>query len=124
MSVSDQINEMLMPYNVQVYFTKESSSDFKSYTKDVQERIAAFIIKRGMKGPLLKPNGVGQSLRNELKGFTKIKPKHLGLRIIYRPVLQDKMIRMEIIAIGPRDKEKVYQLAAKRLVSFYQQMNG
>lgn len=119
----DQINEKLRPHNVKVYFTKESYADLKSYKKSLKETIIAFIVSRGIRGPLIKPKGVGTPLRNELKGFTKIKLKHLGLRIVYRPVLQNETIRMEIIAIGPRDKEKVYKLAAKRLVSFYHQMD-
>jgi mRNA interferase RelE/StbE len=87
-----------------------------------QEKIIALIIKRGMRGPLIKPQGIGEPLRDELKGYTKIKPKNMVLRIVYRPVVNDEMIRMEIIAIGPRDKEKVYRLAARRLQSFEQQM--
>ncbi|TCS95461.1 type II toxin-antitoxin system RelE family toxin [Hazenella coriacea] len=116
----DQINELLEPFNVIVYFSKESFDDLSSYDKNQQEKIIALIIRRGMTGPLIKPQGIGEPLRDELKGFTKIKPKNMALRIVYRPVIHDKIIRMEIIAIGPRDKEKVYRLAAKRLQSFDQ----
>jgi mRNA interferase RelE/StbE len=45
----------------------------------------------------------------------------MSLRIIYRPV-KNEVIRMEIIAIGPRDKEEVYELAAERVRSFKEQM--
>jgi mRNA interferase RelE/StbE len=76
-----------------------------------------------MRGPLIKPQGIGEPLRDGLKGYTKIKPKDMALRIVYRPVVNDEMIRMEIIAIGPRDKAKVYRLAARRLQSFEQQMD-
>jgi mRNA interferase RelE/StbE len=117
----DQINEILKPFHVEVYFTKESLSDLNSYDKNEQEKIIAMIIKRGMRGPLIKPRGIGEPLRNELKGFTKI--KGMTLRIVYRPVESNGVIRMEIIAIGPRDREKVYRLAAKRLQSFDQQMD-
>jgi mRNA interferase RelE/StbE len=122
MRIALQINELLKPYRVEVHFTKESLNDLSSYDKNQQEKIIALIIKRGMKGPLIKPQGIGEPLRDELKGYTKIKPKNMALRIVYRPVVNDEMIRMEIIAIGPRDKEKVYRLAAKRLQSFEQQM--
>jgi mRNA interferase RelE/StbE len=122
MRIALQINELLKPYRVEVHFTKESLNDLSSYDKNQQEKITALIIKRGMKGPLIKPQGIGEPLRDELKGYTKIKPKNMALRIVYRPVVNDEMIRMEIIAIGPRDKEKVYRLAAKRLQSFEQQM--
>ncbi len=35
---------------------------------------------------LIKPNGIGEPLHGELHGFTKCKAKHLGLRVIDRPV--------------------------------------
>ncbi|MGX9708471.1 type II toxin-antitoxin system RelE family toxin [Laceyella tengchongensis] len=121
MRIAQQINELLKPYQVEVHFTKESLNDLSSYDKNQQEKIIALIIKRGMRGPLIKPQGIGEPLRDELKGYTKIKPKNMALRIVYRPVVNDEMICMEIIAIGPRDKEKVYRLAARRLQSFDQQ---
>ncbi|AUS09950.1 hypothetical protein C1X05_14695 [Laceyella sacchari] len=121
MRIAQQINELLKPYQVEVHFTKESLNDLSSYDKNQQEKIIALIIKRGMRGPLIKPQGIGEPLRDELKGYTKIKPKNMALRIVYRPVVNDEMIRMEIIAIGPRDKEKVYRLAARRLQFFDQQ---
>ncbi|MFD1443058.1 hypothetical protein [Thermoactinomyces vulgaris] len=119
----EQINEILKPFQVEVHFTKEALSDLNSYDKNEQEKIIAMIIKRGMRGPLIKPHGIGEPLRNELKGFTKVKPRAMALRIVYRPVESNGVIRMEIIAIGPRDKEKVYRMAAKRLRSFDQQMD-
>lgn len=118
----DQINELLKPFNVSIYFCKESLDDLNSYDKHQQEKIIALIIRRAMTGSLIRPRGIGEPLRDELKGFTKIKPKNMALRIVYRPVMHDNVIRMEIIAIGPRDKEKVYRLAARRLQSFDQQM--
>lgn len=48
----------------------------------------------------------------------------MALRIVYRPVLQSNgMIRMEIIAIGPRDKDKVYNWADERVESFKTEMS-
>lgn len=114
----DQINRLLKLYHVEVHFTKESFDDLSSYDKNQQEKIIALIMKRGITGPLIKPRGIGEPLRDELRGFTKIKPKNMALRIVYRPVVKDDIICMEIIAIGPRDKNKVYRLAAKRLQSF------
>jgi len=114
-----QINKLLQPYHVEVHFSKESLDDLSSYDKNQQEKIIALIIKRAMTGPL---QGIGEPLRDELRGLAKIKPKNMALRIVYRPVVKDEIIRMEIIAIGPRDKKKVYRLAAKRLLSMNDQM--
>ncbi len=65
--------------------------------------------------PLFVPDGVDQSLHGKLHGYAKIKPKVLNLRIIYRPICHDDYVTMEIIAIGPRDHNKVYSVAAERL---------
>ncbi len=57
--------------------------------------------------------------------FTKIKPKALALRIVYRPIQLPKgIVRMEIIAIGPRDKSKVYELATRRVLDFQEEMRA
>ncbi len=40
-----------------------------------QEKIITLIIKRGMRGPLIKPQGIGEPLRDGLKGYTKIKSR-------------------------------------------------
>ena len=77
---------------------------------------------RANKRPLIKPNGIGEPLRGELRGFTKIKPKRLGLRIIYRAI-QNNRTFMEILAISPRNRDTVYTLAAKRLKDFRLEMS-
>lgn len=119
------LNEILRQHNVEVKFSQNSLSDYKSYPEDLRKQIVALIIRQATKkNPLLKPRGHGEPLHNDLAGFAKIKPKALSLRIIYRPRELDKgFIRMEIIAIGPRDKEKVYQLAIQRLAGFIEEMD-
>lgn len=83
------------------------------------------IARRAKNGPLLKPNGIGEPLRTPLHGFSKIKLKALNIRIIYRAFEADnRVIRMEIIAIGPRDKKKAYRLAAERLIKFLEEMDS
>lgn len=68
----EQINELLNPCHVEVAFTKESLDDLSSYDKHQQERIIALIIRRGrITGPLLKPHGIGEPLRDKLRGLTK-----------------------------------------------------
>lgn len=121
-TVEEVLHEILGPYNVEVRFSKKSVQDLAGYKKEQQEKIVALIIARAKKGPLIKPNGIGEGLHDKLHGFTKIKPKYLGLRVIYRPV-QKTHIVMEIIAIGPRDRDKVYILAARRLKDFNREMS-
>jgi mRNA interferase RelE/StbE len=121
-TVEDTLNAMLGPVGAEIRFSKKAVEDLTGYKKEQQEKILAMIVARAKKGPLIKPKGIGEPLNGELHGFTKIKPKHLGLRVIYRPIQQTAII-MEIIAIGPRERDKVYTLAAKRLQDFHREMS-
>ncbi len=124
MGIQDDLNEELGKYNVKVKFSKNSLSDYKSYPEGTRKLIVALILKQGTKkNPLLKPEGHGEPLYNKLAGFAKIKPKALSMRIIYRPREIESIVRMEIIAIGPRNKDKVYEMAAKRLSAFIEEMD-
>lgn len=118
--IEHKLKQMLGPFKVEVYFGKEAVEDLKAYKKQMT-LILALIIAMARKGPLIKPHGLGEPLHGSLVGFCKIKPKAMSLRIIYRPV-KNEVIRMEVIAIGPRDKEEVYELAAERVRSFKEQM--
>ncbi|MCA0970815.1 hypothetical protein LCM20_09455 [Halobacillus litoralis] len=112
---------ILDKYNVEVKFTEEVKKDLKSVNKGKRQSILLEILRRAKNGPLFKPEGVAESLHGQLNGFAKIKSKSLNIRIIYRPV-DHQPIRMEIIAIGPRDKKKAYKLAMERLDQFYDKM--
>ncbi|CAB3394124.1 hypothetical protein [Kyrpidia spormannii] len=58
------------------------------------------------------------SSHRELAGPAKIKSKSANLRVVYRPVdEEDGTVTMEIIAIGPRDHDKVYKEAARRMMA-------
>ena len=122
LTVEDTVNAMLGSFNVEIRFSKQAVEDLIGYKKEQQETVLALILARAKNGPLIKPNGIGEPLHGELHGFTKIKPKHLGLRVIYRPRQETKII-MKIIAIGPRDHDKVYAIAAKRLKVFRREMS-
>ena len=89
---------------------------FKSYHKDQRRTILALILRQAEKNPRMQHNGCGAPLRGELHGMAKIKNKATSLRVVYRPVEQsDGIVLMEIVAIGPREREEVYRLAAQRL---------
>lgn len=120
--IEEILQQVLAPTRVKVYFGEQALSDLEKYQPEQRETILALIIARARKGPLLKPRGIGQPLRGELHGYTKIKPKSQAIRIVYRPREVEDHIRMEVIAIGPRDKNKVYKAAAKRLLAFQLEM--
>ena len=115
MTLENKLNTILTDHNVQVKFTVEAKKDLASYDKDTQHKILALIIKRAINGPLIKPHGLGDSLSKKLSGLTKIKPKAMNLRIVYRPVEKKEIVCMEIVAIGPRDKGLVYKKTLQRL---------
>jgi mRNA interferase RelE/StbE len=116
-----KINETLKPFHVEIFFSTRASEDFSKYDKGQQTKILALIVKRAKTGPLIKPEGIGQPLKGELHGFSRIKPLNMKLRIIYRPE-KNGVVKMGIIAIGPRDKQKVYKLAAERVIEFMDEM--
>lgn len=113
---------ILEKYGVELKFTEEVKKDLKSVDKGKRQSILLEILRRAKKGFLLEQNGLAESRHGNLSGFAKIKSKSLNIRIVYRPV-EDTPIRMEIIAIGPRDKKKAYKLAMERLDSFYKEMD-
>ncbi|SFQ38292.1 type II toxin-antitoxin system RelE family toxin [Salibacterium halotolerans] len=121
-TLKDLQDIILEKYHVELKFSEEVKKDLKSVHQGKRQQILLEILRRAKNGPLLKSDGLAESLHGGLKGFAKIKSKSLNIRIVYRPV-DDVPIRMEIIAIGPRDKKKAYKLAVERLSSFYKDMD-
>lgn len=64
----------------------------------------------------IKENGmqIGEELTGNLAGCRKIKQKRLGLRIVFRQSA-DSIEIIEIVAIGKRDKKKVYTDSFSRI---------
>lgn len=122
MKTLEDLQEIILEkYNVELRFVEDVKQDIKAINKGHRQTILLEILRRAKQGPLFKPDGVAESLHGDLRGFAKIKSKSLNIRIIYRPV-EGQPIRMEIIAIGPRDKEKAYRMAAERLQKFFMEM--
>ncbi|WP_425500411.1 type II toxin-antitoxin system RelE family toxin [Piscibacillus halophilus] len=117
MKPMDVIEKGLENSNVKVLFTESSVNDLISLDKGQQKIVIKQIIKRGKNGPLIKPKGLGDPLRGELSGFTKIKLDKQKLRVIYKPK-EKKVIEMGVLVIGPRNNNKVYDIAIKRLKDF------
>lgn len=115
--IEEKVNHLLGNLNIEVWFGEDASDDLKGYRKEINT-ILGLIVAMAQKGPLIKPEGYGEPLLGPLFGFTKIKPKAMSLRIVYRPIKVEGKIRMEIIAIGPKNREEVYHLAAARVQDF------
>ena len=122
MKTLEDLQELILEkYNVELRFVDDVKQDIKVINKGHRQTILLEILRRAQQGPLFKPDGVAESLHGDLHGFAKIKSKSLNIRIIYRPV-EGQPIRMEIIAIDPRDREKAYRMAAERLQKFFMEM--
>jgi|GEM_PF-1445276 len=126
MNEIEKLNEALIKFNTQVFFSHNSLRDYKYYPTGSRKAILALILKQAEKGAMFKPHGKGNQLNPPLHQFAKIKPKAMSLRIIYRPIekqVEDKkMIEMQVIAIGPRDRNEVYSLAQQRLGKFFKEI--
>lgn len=123
MKTLEDLQELILEkYNVELRFVEDVKQDIKAINKGHRQTVLLEILRRAKQGPLFKPDGVAESLHGDLHGFAKIKAKSLNIRIIYRPV-EGQPIRMEIIAIGPRDKKKAYRMAAERLQKFFMEMD-
>lgn len=121
--VEKLFNAMLKDCSVEVKFSTMAVKDLKGYDQNSREQIIALIVKRACSGPLIRPKGVAKPLGRKLSGFSSIKPKSLNMRIVYRSVKAKDKIFMEVIAIGPRDKNLVYRKAVDRLYEFEKEMS-
>jgi mRNA interferase RelE/StbE len=112
-----KLNRLLLEkYQTQVMFTANARQDYKSFSAGKRQDILKLIIKQAEKGALLKPDGNANRCEGALHEYAKIKSKSLNLRVIYKPVKLDTgIVRMDIIAIGPRDDLQVYKMAIKRI---------
>ena len=104
-------NKFEWPDNV--IFEPEAENDFASL--DNSQRIVAFkAIVKVASNPKPRPEGFGKPLSGNLSGCCKIKLRDHGIRIIYR-LLPPDSDNMDIIIIGMRSDNDVYDMTVKRL---------
>lgn len=118
----ERLEQELLKYQTTVKFSKNALSDFKSFDAHTKKVILALIISQAKRGAKFRPDGNGIRLSGELYEFAKIKRTNTSLRIIYRPI-ENGYIEMQIVAIGPRDRDKVYEIAKKRRITFLREFN-
>lgn len=100
----------------EIYYIKEANEDIKKLDRSQQIQVLKAIKKVG-KNPLSQTEGgYGKPLGNKnnlnLHGLLKIKLLKLGIRVVYKIVIEDKI--MKIIVISARAEEEAYVLAEKR----------
>lgn len=88
-------------------FKRSAYKEWKKLNKDVQAQLKARL-KQRLESPHV--------LASRLKGMDncyKIKLRRLGYRLVYQ--VKDSELVVTVIAVGKRDKSRVYTNALKRL---------
>ena len=93
----------------QLEWTQYSKEDYEQL--DGSQKI---FVNKALDRIKLRGMEAGQSLHGNLAQCNKLKNKKMGLRIIFREV-EGTIQVIQIVAIGKRDKEKIYQMAEERL---------
>jgi mRNA interferase RelE/StbE len=90
-------------------FTEFSKADYKSLDGSQKKQILKSLTK-------IEADGInaGRPLHGILRDCRKMKHKKLGLRIVFRQSAIGIEI-IEIVVIGKREDDEVYEIAAKRL---------
>lgn len=88
-------------------FHERALRDWKQLDASVREPLMRKLIER-LEQPIVPATAL-----HGLPNCYKIKLRSLGYRLIYR--VEADIVFVTVIAIGKRDKNKVYQVAASRL---------
>ena len=104
-----------MSYEIE--YSAEADEDLEEFNPAQRRQIGIQIEKFSL-NPLPKnEGGYGNPLGNKhninLTGFCKITLKKMGVRVVYKVMRTDKI--MKIVVIAARADEEVYKIAAKRV---------
>lgn len=94
-----------MTYSLE--FKKSALKEWKKLNSTVREQLKKKLVER------LKEPRVRSAKLSGADDAYKIKLKQLGYRLVYT-VYDDKLI-VEVVAIGKREKNKIYDIALSRL---------
>lgn len=100
-----------------VEYLREAVDDLKKLDRSQLLQVVKAIDKVS-ENPLQQAEGgfgkpLGNKSNSKLAGYLKIKLKKLGLRVVYRLVMKDRV--MNIIVISSRAEDEVYIAAQKRI---------
>ena len=103
--------------NWEIKYFPEAEEDLIRLDKSQRIQVLK-AIRKAQQNPLpVTEGGYGKPLGNhastKLAGLLKIKLRALGIRVVYRLVRIETT--MQIIVIGIREDEEVYELAEKRI---------
>ena len=101
----------------EVEYTKEAENDRNSLDTSQRQQVLK-AIRKVSKNPLPKAQGgygnpLGNKHGHDLTGYLKIKLRKLGIRVVYKVIRDDEV--MKIIVIAARANEEVYEVASDRI---------
>ena len=102
--------------NYAYWYSDEAKKDLNNFNKAQIAQIETAIIKVSA-NPLPQNEGgygkpLGNKFGNNLTGLCKIVLKKMGIRVVYKLIRTETIMR--IIVIAARADEEVYDIAAKR----------
>ena len=96
-----------MTYNLT--FLESAKREWKKLSPDLQKLFKSKLAK------VLEHPHIPKNKLNNMDGCYKIKLRSAGYRLVYR--VHDDRIVVQVIAVGKRDKNLIYQTASSRLPS-------
>ncbi len=91
------------------FFSAAAENDYRSLDGSVRA-----MVDKGIARLALRADEIGKPLSGLLAGCRELKFRADGIRVIYR-IHNGRVELVQIIAIGARDKGKVFDTATKRL---------
>ena len=102
-----------------VIYTDEAKKDYNALDPSSLNQVDK-AIRKVSQNPLSESEGgyskpLGNKRGKNLTGLLKIKLKKLGIRVVYKLIRTDEI--MKIIIVAARADDEVYEIAAKRIDS-------
>lgn len=93
------------------FFSRDVEKEYQALDGSVRK-----LVDIGLAKLRVRADEIGKPLHGELAGCKELKYREAGIRVVYR-IIGEEVEIVEIVAIGARDKGKVFAAAAKRLDS-------
>lgn len=109
----ENIKELLLIHNVELFVHDDLEKDLKKFDPSNLKIMIALVLKRVEKGLTIPP---AEPLSgSDLNGYAKIKDRTFPYRGVYTfKEIDNGRMAMYLIAVGPKEKDKVYDIAASR----------
>lgn len=91
------------------FFSRDVVREYRSLDGSVKKLVDIGLAKLRMRA-----DEIGKPLRGELTGCRELKYREAGIRVVYR-IIGEEVEIVEVVAIGARDKGKVFGIASRRL---------